>query len=148
MTSQEPQLGGMSSCHHCQGRIHVGPCGYGRTLAQNKNQLLPSIFHHFSTPLVQNAVFLFLYFLFLFLKKYIFDLEIYRNIPRPPCCRAAGTWLPCCRAAVANLQKKEEKKLRTGPWEPAARQRAAGLPGRPAAGRPAFFFCNLSLFAK
>ena len=68
-------------------------------------------------------------------------MEIYRNIPRPPRCRAAG----------ANLQKKEENKLRTSPWEPAARQpgdrpptppgsRAASPQGRPAAGRPEFVF--------
>jgi hypothetical protein len=30
----------------------------------------------------------FFIFYFCFLQKYIFDLEIYRNIPRPPRCRA------------------------------------------------------------
>ena len=43
--------------------------------------------------------FRFLYFLFPFFKKYIFDLKIYRNIPRPPRCRAAGTWSPRCGVA-------------------------------------------------
>ena len=32
------------------------------------------------------VVFLFFIFYFHFLEKYIFDLEIYRNIPRPPRC--------------------------------------------------------------
>ena len=32
----------------------------------------------------------FLFFIFIFYKKYIFDLEIYRNIPRPPRCRSAS----------------------------------------------------------
>ena len=73
--------------------------------------------------------FLFLYFYFCFLQKYIFDLEIYRNIPRPP----------RCGAAVAYLQKKDEKNCRQvpGDWSPGSW--AAGLPGRPATGRPAFF---------
>jgi len=35
-------------------------------------------------------------------------MEIYRNIPRPPRCRAAGTWPPGCRAAGAYLQKKRK----------------------------------------
>ena len=63
----------------------------------------------------------FFIFYFCFLQKYIFKLGIYRNIPRPPCCRAAGTWPPGCRAAGANLQKKEETKLQPDAWEPAAR---------------------------
>ena len=54
-------------------------------------------------------------------------MEIYRNIPRPPRCRAAGTWPPVRRAAGANLQKKRENKI-------AARSLGTG---RPAAGRPA-----------
>ena len=55
-------------------------------------------------------------------------MEIYRNIPRPPHCRAAGTWPPGCRAAGAYLQKRQ-KKLQTGPWGPAAQLRG----GRPPA---------------
>ena len=48
--------------------------------------------------------FFILYFLFLFFtKKYIFNLENYRNIPRPPSCRAAATWSPRCRAAGTYL---------------------------------------------
>ena len=61
--------------------------------------------------------FYFYIFYFCFLQKYIFELEIYRNIPGRP---AAGTWPPGCRAVGANLQKKEETKLQPGPWEPAA----------------------------
>ena len=49
--------------------------------------------------------FYFYTFYFRFLQKYIFVFKIYRNIPRPPRCRAAGAY----------LQNKEEKKLRTGP---------------------------------
>ena len=59
--------------------------------------------------------FIFIFFIFVFYKN-IFDLEIYMNIPRPPRCRAAGTWPPGSRAAGAYLQKKVDKKLRRGPW--------------------------------
>jgi len=47
--------------------------------------------------------FLFFIFHFHFLQKYIFVFEIYRNIPRPPRCRAAGTWSPRCGVAGAFL---------------------------------------------
>ena len=39
---------------------------------------------------LQPAVFYFYFFYFRFLQKYIFVFEIYRNIPRPPGCRATG----------------------------------------------------------
>ena len=58
------------------------------------------------------------------------------------------TWPPGCRAAGAYLQKKKTKKLQTGPGDRSPGSRAAGLPGRPAAVRPAFFFCNLAFFTK
>ena len=77
-----------------------------------------------------NGGFLFFYFYFRFLQKYIFDLEIYRNIPRPPRCRAAGTWPPGSGAAGAFLKKISRRKLRAGPWGPVARQRG-GRPPRP-----------------
>jgi len=80
----------------------------------------------------------FLFFLFFsrFLQKYIFDMEIYRNIPRPPGCRAAGAYL-----------KKRGKQIADRSLET----------GRPAAGRPApkaarlrggrhFFFLQFSPF--
>ena len=67
------------------------------------------------------AVFYFFIFRFCFLQKYIFIFEIYRNILRPPRCRAAGTWSPRCGAAKAFVQKLLRKYLRTGPWGPAAR---------------------------
>ena len=87
---------------------------------------------------------------FRFLQKYIFDFEICRNIPRPPVCRAAGTWPPGSGAAGAFVKKISRRKLHAGPWGPVARHRggrplwppgcgAAG-PGRPAAGRPAVIF--------
>ena len=73
-------------------------------------------------------VFYFYIFYFRFLQKYIFDLKIYMNIPRPPRCRAAGAF----------LKKISRRKLRAGPWGPVARQRGGQHPpGRPAAGRPA-----------
>ena len=40
--------------------------------------------------LARRGFFIFFYFYFCFLQKYIFDLKIYRNIPRPPRCRAAA----------------------------------------------------------
>ena len=60
--------------------------------------------------------FYFYIFCFRFLQKYIFDLEIYRNIPRPPGSRAVGAY-----------PQKKEKKIA---------DRSLGT-GRPAAGRPA-----------
>ena len=64
------------------------------------------------------------YFYFLFLQKYIFDLKIYRNIPRPPRCRAAGTWQ---RGGRGISEKNFTEKIT---------RRSLGA-GRPAAGRPA-----------
>ena len=92
--------------------------------------------------------FYFFIFYFRFLQKYIFDLEICRNIPRPSGCRAAGTWPPGSGAAGAFLEKNLRRKLRPSPWGPVARQRggrphrppgsgAAGPTVRLAAGRPA-----------
>ena len=88
--------------------------------------------------------FYFFIFYFRFLQKYIFDLEIYRNIPRPPRSRVAGTWPPGSRAAGAYPQKKEEKKMQTGPWEPAG----TWPPRPPGCGATGLIFCNLALFAK
>ena len=78
--------------------------------------------------------FLFLYFLFLFFtKKYIFVLEIYRNIPPPPRCRAAGTWPPGSGAARAFLKKNYTKVPRgRSPGSGAAGPQAARAAGRPA----------------
>ena len=75
-------------------------------------------------------------------------MEIYRNILRPPRCRAAGTWPPSCRAAVAYLQKKEENKLRTCPWEPAARQLGGRPPRPPGCGAAGIFFLQFSSFCE
>ena len=72
-------------------------------------------------------IFIFYIFVFCFLQKYIFVFEIYRNIPPPPRCRAAGTWSPRCGAAGAFVQKLLRKYLCAGPWGPVARQRG----GRP-----------------
>ena len=92
--------------------------------------------------------FIFIFFYFRFLQKYISDLEIYRNIPRPLRCRAAGTWPPGSWAVGAYLQKKVDQNCAEVPGGPAARQqrggqpsrppgRGAAGPGRPPAGRPA-----------
>ena len=81
--------------------------------------------------------FYFFIFYFRFLQNYIFVFEIYRNIPRPPRCRAAGTWPPRCRAEGANLQKKRKTNCGQVPGNRPPGTRAAGLPGRPAGGRPA-----------
>ena len=74
-------------------------------------------------PPFVKVVFLFLYFLFSFFTKYIFDSEIYKNIPRPPRYRAAGTWPP----GRGIYEKKFAEKIA---------RRSLGA-GRPAAGRPA-----------
>ena len=57
-------------------------------------------------------------------------MEIYRNIPPPPRCRAAGTWPPGSRAAGAYRQKKT-KKIADRSLGPVARQRG-GRPSRAA----------------
>ena len=44
--------------------------------------------------------------------------------------------------------KKDDKKLQTGPWEPAARQQGGRPPRPPGCGAAGIFFCNLALFAK
>ena len=44
------------------------------------------------------AFFYFFIFQNYFLQKYIFGFLIYRFIPLPPGCGAAGPLLPCCRA--------------------------------------------------
>ena len=54
-------------------------------------------------------------------------MEIYRNIPWPLRCRAAGSWTPGSGAAGAFLEKKFAEKIA---------RRSLGA-GRPAAGRPA-----------
>ena len=53
-------------------------------------------------------------------------MEIYINIPRPPSCRAVGTWPPGSRAAGVFPQKNTKNNYRQVPGN-----------GRPAAGRPA-----------
>jgi hypothetical protein len=63
--------------------------------------------------------FIFFIFYFCFLQKYIFDLEIYRNIPGRS---AAGRQELICKKIQ---QKIADRSLGTG---------------RPAAGRPALFF--------
>ena len=84
------------------------------------------------------AVFLFFIFYFRFLQKYIFDLEIYRNIPRPPGSGAAGAF----------LKKISRSKLRAGPWGPVARQWGGRPPRPPGSGATGRNFCNLALFVK
>ena len=60
----------------------------------------------------------------------MFVFQIYTNIPRPPRCRAAGTWPPGSWAVGAYLQKKTTKNCAEVPGGPAARQRG-GQPFRP-----------------
>ena len=79
----------------------------------------------------QGGFFIFIFFIFVFYKN-IFSIWKFTEIY--PGCRAAGTWPPGSRAAGAYPQKKDEKKLQTGPWGPVARQRdgrdlAAWQPG-------------------
>ena len=71
------------------------------------------------------VLFYFYIFQFRFLQKYIFVFEIYKYIPRPPSCRAGGTWSPAAgRQGVSTIFYDEN--LRAGPWRI----------GCPAAGRP------------
>jgi len=63
----------------------------------------------------EGGFFIFLFFIFIFYKKYIFDLEIYRNILRPSRSRAAGTWPPGSGAAGAFLKKNSQRKFRASP---------------------------------
>ena len=85
----------------------------------------------------------FYFFYFRFLQKYIFDLQIYKNIPRPP--RAARQ-----RGGRGISEKNFVEKIARRSLGAAARQRGgrppkppgsrATGPGRPAAGRPAVIF--------
>ena len=86
--------------------------------------------------LAKVAVFYFYIFHFRFLQKYIFIFEIYRNIPRPPRCRAAGTWPPGSGAAGAFLKKFRGENCVLVPGGRSPCSGAAG-PGRLAAGQPA-----------
>ena len=59
--------------------------------------------------------------------------QIYMNIPRPPCCRAAGTWPPSRPAAGRQTlicKKKSTKNCAEVPVGPTARQQG-GQPSRP-----------------
>ena len=73
----------------------------------------------YGLELERRGFFIFFIFYFCFLQKYIFIFEIYRNIPRPPSCRAAGIY----------LQKLSRKNYAPVPGGLVARQRAAGMGG-------------------
>ena len=79
----------------------------------------------------------FIFFISVFLQKYIFDLEIYRNIPRPPRCRAARTWSPRCGAAGLFCKNFRGEFALKPLNDRSPDSGAAGPPGRPAAGRQA-----------
>ena len=83
--------------------------------------------------------FIFIFYIF-FLQKYILDLKIYRNMPRPPSCRAAGTWPPgsgrqglLCKSFCSNICGR----LAAGRPAPLATRQRGGRPWPPAAGGPA-----------
>ena len=81
--------------------------------------------------------FYFYTFYFRFLQKYIFVFKIYRNIPRPPRCRAARTWSPRCGAAGL-FCKNFRGEFALKPLEDRSPDNGTtGPPGRPAAGRRA-----------
>ena len=95
--------------------------------------------------------FYFFIFYFRFLQKYIFDLEIYRNIPRPPGCRAARSRPPDSGAAGAFLKKISRRKLRAGPWGPVAPQpggRQSLTSPNSTCQRRRFFYFLFSFFIK
>ena len=115
-------------------------CCTGLPAATQQPACLPRTCSWAVRCLASRRFFYFFIFQFRFLQKYIFVFEIYRNISRPPRCRATRTWSPRCGAAGAFVQKLLRKYLCAGPWGrspglPVARP--AGPPSRPAAGRPA-----------
>ena len=61
-------------------------------------------------PITGSGFFIFLFFISVFYKKYIFYLEIYRNIPRPPRCRAARSRPPSSGAAGVYSCKFRKRK--------------------------------------
>ena len=81
-------------------------------------------------------VFYFYIFYFHFLQKYIFVFEIYRNIPRPPCCRRPGPGRPAAGRQGLLCKNFCENICVQFPGGRSPGSGAAG-PGRPAAGRPA-----------
>ena len=81
-----------------------------------------------------SCAFLFFYFSISFFTK-IFFFEIYRNIPRPPRCRAAGTARPAA-GRQGFFCETFRRKFTPGSLEDRSPgSGAAGPPGRPAAGR-------------
>ena len=73
----------------------------------------------------------FLFFIFIFYKKYIFDLEIYRNIPRPPRCRDLAARQRGGRGFCAKPFAQIIARRSLGP---VARQRGGRPPGPPGCG--------------
>ena len=88
-------------------------------------------------PLPTGGFFIFFIFYFRFLQKYIFILKIYRNIPPPPRCWAAGIWSPRCGAAGAFLQKFSWRICTEAPRGPVSRQRGGRPPRPPGSGATA-----------
>ena len=80
--------------------------------------------------------FIFIFYKF-FLQKYIFIFEIYRNIPRPPRCRAAGLFCKKIRGKFAPGSLKDRPPGSGAAGPQAARQRGGGHrpPARQQGGR-------------
>ena len=123
----------------------------GRIQPKSGTRKLQAMDRHFTTRavysprpiLVSQAVFYFYIFQFRFLQKYIFIFEIYRNIPRPPCCRAAGTWSPrqglFCKKFHGNFALKplEDRSPDSGAAGPMATRQRGGRPRPPGSGATA-----------
>jgi hypothetical protein len=96
-----------------------------------------------------SAVFYFYIFYFHFLQKKIYfqfgNLQQYNPASPLPGGRDLTTQQRGGRGI--SEKKNSHKKLRTGPWEPAAWQRD-GRPWPPGCGATGRNFCNLTLFAK
>jgi len=84
------------------------------------------------------AVFLFLYFLFLFFTKNIFSIWKFTEIyPGRPATGRPGPGRPAAGRQGLICKKKRKQNCSQVPGNRPPGSRAAGLPGRPAGGRPA-----------
>ena len=84
--------------------------------------------------------FIFIFFIFIFYKNIFLIWKFTEIYPGRPAAGRPGPGRPVAGRQGLIRKKKDNKKLQTGPWGPAARQRGGRPPGRPAAGRPALFF--------
>ena len=89
--------------------------------------------------------FIFIFFISVFYKNIFSIWKFTKVYPGRPAAGRPGPGRPAAGRGLS--EKKDEKNCRQVPGDRSPGSWAAGLPGRPATGQPAFF-CILALFAK